>query len=588
MLNDKLLKLRDEMSKNGIDAYIIPSSDAHQSEYVAEYFKGRRWISNFTGSAGTAVITSDSAGLWTDGRYFIQAEKELEGSGFDLFKMAQDGVPTYPEWLKSVLKSDSIIGFDGKVISVSAYNELKKGFDEDNFKIQHDLLESIWDDRPSFPKENIFVHDLCYAGKSVTQKIDIIRGIYHSHGADSYILSSLDDIAWTFNLRGSDVLNNTTFYAYAFIEDDKTTLFIDLDKLDEQTKSYLKENNVVLESYDEVTDILSNLKNKNIYLSPERTSIYIQSLLENNKTIHNKEITTHLKAVKNEIEIENSRECYLNDSIALLKGFKHIEENFKVTPLTELDVEDIIKNERSKIDGFKGISFDTIAGHKDHAALMHFKANEKNTYTLESCGFLLVDSGGQYLNGTTDITRTFSLGDITPEQKKDFTLVLKSVINLSRAKFLKGTTGYKLDMLARYPLWLEGIDYKCGTGHGVGFFLNIHEGPQGFSVRKSHDLPLEVGMNLTIEPGVYKEGRHGIRTENTVIVKEAFTNENGTFYEFETISFFPIDINSIDPALLNSDELEWINSYHATTFNKLSPYLNEDEVNWLRERTKQI
>ncbi|MCK5779521.1 MAG: aminopeptidase P family protein [Psychrilyobacter sp.] len=588
MLNEKLLKLRNEMNQKGIDAYIIPSSDAHQSEYVAEYFKGRRWISNFTGSAGIAVITSDSAGLWTDGRYFIQAEKELEGSGFDLFKMAKEGVPTYSEWLKSVVKKDGIIGFDGKVISVSAYDELKKGFNDDNFKIQYDLLESVWDGRPNFPKEDIFIHDLCYAGKSVIEKVDIIRELYHSHGADSYILSSLDDIAWTFNLRGSDVLNNTTFYAYALIEDNKTTLFTDQNKLNEEVKLYLKENKIVLKPYDKVADTLSNLEDKNIYLSPDRTSIYIQSLLKNNKVIHNKEITTHLKAVKNEIEIQNSRECYLNDSIALLKGFKNIEENFKKTTITELDVEDIIKNERSKIDGFKGISFDTIAGHKDHAALMHFKANEKNTYTLDTCGFLLVDSGGQYLNGTTDITRTFSLGEITPEQKKDFTLVLKSVITLSRAKFLKGTTGYKLDMLARYPLWLEGIDYKCGTGHGVGFFLNIHEGPQGFSVKKTHDLPLEIGMNLTIEPGVYKEGRHGIRTENTVIVKKAFTNENGTFYEFETISFFPIDINSIDPSLLNTDELKWINSYHTATFNKLSPHLNADEINWLKEKTKQI
>ncbi|MGB6129206.1 MAG: aminopeptidase P family N-terminal domain-containing protein [Psychrilyobacter sp.] len=275
MLNNKLLKLRNEMSKNGIDAYIIPSSDAHQSENVAEYFKGRRWISNFTGSAGTAVITADSAGLWTDGRYFLQAEKELEGSGFDLFKMATEGVPTYPEWLKSVVKKDGIIGFDGKVISVSAYDELKKGFNKDNFKTQNDLLESVWDDRPSFPKENIFVHDLSYAGKSATEKIDIIREIYHSHGADSYMISSLDDIAWTFNLRGSDVLNNTTFYSYALIEDDKITLFIDSNKLDEQTNLYLKVNGIDLKSYDEITSTLSNLKNKKIYLSPERTSIYI-------------------------------------------------------------------------------------------------------------------------------------------------------------------------------------------------------------------------------------------------------------------------------------------------------------------------
>jgi len=588
MLNNKLLKLRNEMKRNGIDAYIIPSSDAHQSENVAEYFKGRRWISNFTGSAGTAVITADSAGLWTDGRYFLQAEKELKGSGFDLFKMATEGFPTYPEWLKNILKKDDVIGFDGKVISISAFNELKKEFSEDNFKTQKDLLESIWDDRPSFPKENIFIYDLCYAGQSTSEKIENIRKIYHSYKADSYIISSLDDIAWTFNLRGSDVLNNTTFYSYALIEDDKKTLFIDNNKLDKQTNLYLEKNNVILKSYDEITDVLSNTKDKTIYLSPQKTSIYIKSLLENNKIIYGDEITTHLKAIKNEVEINNLRECYLTDSVALLKSFKYIEDNFKKTPITELDVEKIIEKERSKIDLFKSISFDTIAGHRDHAALMHFKANKKNTYTLDPQGFLLVDSGGHYLNGTTDITRTFSLGDITPEQKKDFTLVLKSVITLSRAKFLKGTTGYKLDMLARYPLWLEGIDYKCGTGHGIGFFLNIHEGPQGFSTRNTSDIPLEIGMNLTIEPGIYKEGRHGIRTENTVIIKEAFQNENGIFYDFETISFFPIDINSIDPSLLNKDELEWINTYHSTTFNKLSPLLNEDEIDWLRDKTKQI
>ncbi len=585
MKNKKLLLLREKMKEENIDIYIIPSSDFHQSEYVSDYFKGRKWITNFTGSAGTAVITKDKAGLWTDGRYFIQAEKELIDSGFELFKMGVEGVPDHLEWIKSNASNENIVGFDGKTLALSSYEKLKDGFSDNNFKIDKDLLEEVWSDRPAFPKEKIFLHEIKYAGRTFSEKLKDVRDCYQNKGANMYFISSLDDIAWLFNLRGRDVTNNSTFYSYALISDEDTTLFIDSCKIDSKVSDYLKENNVIVKEYNDISNILTTIENKKVYLSPTKTSIYIKSLLGRNEFILGDEITTQLKAIKNHVEIENFKKTYLNDSIALLRGFKYIEENFMKKELTELDVEDIIKSEREKLEGYFSISFDTIAGHKDHGALMHFKANKENTYTLEPKSFLLVDSGGHYLGGTTDITRTFALGEPTPEEKKDFTLVLKSVIMLSKAKFLKGTTGYRLDLLARYPLWLEGMDYKCGTGHGVGFFLNIHEGPQGFSVKNSSDIPFEVGMNLTIEPGVYKEGKHGIRTENTVVVKEAFTNKDGTFYEFETISFFPIDRNSIDTSILNSDELNWINSYHETTYNTLSPHLSQEEKDWLKEKT---
>lgn len=588
MDNIKLQKFRELMKDKGIDAYIIPSSDAHQSEYVSEYFKGRKWITNFTGSAGTAVITLDKAGLWTDGRYFIQAEEELKNTEFELFKMGEEGVLPYPEWIKSILPKNGTIGFDGKVISTSTFDQISSGLNEDNFKLDEDLLTSIWDDRPLFPSEKVFVYDLKYAGKPFSEKLEDVRKAYKNKGATAYIVSSLDDIAWLFNLRGSDIPNNTLFYSYALIEDEQVTLFIDSNKLDSSVKSYLDQNNIITKEYKDISNIINKLNGKKVYLSPTRTSIYVKSLLKNNEIITGPEITNNLKALKNKVEIENFKKSYINDSIALLRGFKYIEENLSSQKITEVDVADILLNERSKIDGFKSASFDTIAGTKEHGALMHFKANDENTYTLDDKGFLLVDSGGHYIYGTTDITRTFNLGTITPEEKKDFTLVLKSVIALSRAKFLKGTTGYKLDMIARYPLWMEGIDYKCGTGHGVGFFLNIHEGPQGFSVRPTHDLPLEIGMNLTIEPGVYKAGKHGIRIENTVVVKEAFTNENGTFYDFETLSYFPIDLDSIDKDLLNKDEIKWLNDYHTTTFEKLSPQLNPKETKWLKDKTKTI
>lgn len=589
-ISRRIENLRKEMTREGIDYYIIPSADAHQSEYVPEYYRGRAYISGFTGSAGTLLLGKEKGILWTDGRYFIQAEKELEGSNIELFKMRIPGWPTLLEWLTDNVKEGETIGFDGKTISAEEFKGYSNLAEEKllKIKLEKDLLEKVWSDRPKLPKEKVFIHEVKYAGKDRREKINEVRNEMNKLDVDSYIIASLDDIAWLFNLRGNDVKNNPVFLSYAIIGRDKATLFVDLDKVDNDVKKVLEEDGIALKDYNDILEAVGNLQGK-VLIDQNKVSAMIKTnLLEEVEVIEKLNITTTLKAIKNDIEIENLKKCQVKDGIAMVKFMKWLKENVANGSISEISAAEKIKEFRSELDSFKGTSFDSICAHKEHGAMMHYSATEKSNYNLESKGFLLLDSGGQYLDGTTDITRTFILGDLTDEERKDFTLVLKSHINLLKTRFLKGISGSNLDIKARQPLWDAGIDYKCGTGHGVGFFLNVHEGPQSISP-VPNKVALEPGMILTNEPGVYRKGKHGIRTENTMLVIEDIKDEEfGEFYKFEVISYCPIDLDGIDKELLSIEEKDWLNEYHKETYDKISEFLTENEKEFLKKYTKAI
>ncbi|WP_315079223.1 aminopeptidase P family protein [uncultured Clostridium sp.] len=587
---EKIQKLREIMKKENIDYYVVPSGDFHQSEYVAEHFKSRAYITGFTGSAGTALIGREKGILWTDGRYFIQAEQQLKDSGIELYKMRIPGWPTLHEWLMDNMKSGETVSFDGRLFSINEYKEFKKIKDKKDINIvmDKDLIQEIWSDKPELPKEKAFLHDIKYCGKSAKEKLEQVRTEMKKMGAESYIISSLDDIAWLYNIRGNDVKDTPVVLAYAVVNEEKATLYIDKNKLSNEDEIKLNNQGIKVEEYNKIFEDVKDIKNS-VIVDPNKVSGYIYTLINDNvEVIEALNITTELKAIKNSIEIENLKKCQVKDGVAMVKFLKWLKENVGKENITEVTVADKLLELRSKGDLFVEESFGTIAGYKDHAAMMHYSATKESAYELKPEGILLVDSGGQYLDGTTDITRSFILGKLTDEEKKDFTLVLKSHINLMKAKFLKETTGSNLDVLARTILWDEGMDYKCGTGHGVGFFLSVHEGPQ--SIRPiPNNIALEPGMILTNEPGVYKEGKHGIRTENVMLVANDIKNdEGGEFYKFEVMSYCPIDLEGVDKSLLTEIERKWLNNYHAETYSKLSPYLNDEEKNFLKNATREI
>jgi len=590
-VNEKIHQLRELMQEKGIDAYIIPSFDAHQSEYVPDYWKSRAWISGFTGSAGTVVVTMNESGLWTDGRYFIQAEKQLLGSEIKLFKMRQPGVPTFEEWLSEVLPQNSCVGFDGKVFSCKQVKELESKLSKKKIKLndQYDFIGEIWKDRPELPLDKIFIHELKYTGLSAAEKIEEIRKEMRNKGADYYIISSLDDIAWTYNIRGNDVQNNPVVISYSLISLDKSWLFIDKRKVDEGTEKILNINGVEVLEYNEIEAVLGSLDDTaKVYYDPSKVSKWLNGCLPKGcEKIEGKDIAMLRKALKNKVEIENLKRCQVRDGVAMARFIYWLKCNIGKEEITEISASEKLEDFRRQGEAFIGPSFDTIAGYKDHAAMMHYKATEEGQYTLLPEKMLLVDSGGQYLDGTTDITRTIVLGNITEEERKDFTLVLKGHIALCQAKFLHGVTGTNLDVLARLPLWEQGIDYKCGTGHGVGYLLGVHEAPQRFAV-EYNDAKLEEGMVITNEPGVYKEGKYGIRTENTLLVVKDEETDSGQFMRFEVISYCPIDLEAIDVDMLTDKEKAWLNNYHENVYELLSPYLNEEEKEWLRKVTRAI
>jgi Xaa-Pro aminopeptidase len=590
-IKNRIEALRKLMKENKMDAYIIPSFDAHQSEYVAEHWKCRQWISGFTGSAGTVVITLDDAGLWADGRYYIQAEKELKNSGIRLFRMVDPGVPSYTEWLNDSLKEGSIVGFDGSVFSVNIVKNMEKAFKSKgiSLKIEQDLINNLWEDRPEIPKGSIFVYDIKYAGKSRIEKLEITRNEMKAIGATHYLLTSLDDIAWLLNIRGNDVPNNPVVISNVVIAQDKCYLFIDSSKVPHDVKLELEAEGTMLKAYNEIQQFLKELTmSDTLIFDINKTSACLYNAINLDATkIECPNITTKLKGIKNETEIENLKCCETRDGVAMVKFIKWLKTSVDKEEITEISADEKLVSFRKQQELFVGPSFDTIAGYKDHAAMMHYKANKETQYTLKNEGFFLVDSGGQYLNGTIDTTRTIALGSLTEEEITDFTLVLQGFIALSCAKFLHGATGSNLDILARQPIWEQGLDYKCGTGHGVGFFLNVHEGPQGFS-QVPNNVKLEKGMIITNEPGIYKAGKHGIRTENIMLVVENEKTEFGQFMKFEAITYCPIDLAGINKDMLTEKEKQWLNNYHKDVYAKLAPHLDEEERAWLKEETREI
>ena len=582
-INKRIEEARKVMKKYKVDAYIVTSSDYHQSEYIDDYFKGREYLSGFTGSAGVLVIFKDEACLWTDGRYHIQAEKQLKGSEVKLFKQGNLGVPTYKEYIISKLAENSKIGIDAKILLSSDVNEIlsKKKYKMVDF----DLLAEIWDKRKKLPDGKIFILEDKYTGKTYKEKVKEIREILKEKGADYNIISSLDDIAWIYNFRGDDVQHNPVALSFTVISEKKASLYIDKNKLNEEAKKYFKDNKVEVKGYFEFFEDIKKLKG-NILVDFNKISYAIYEAITKNELINSMNPSTYLKAHKNEIEIANTKDIHIQDGVAIVKFMYWLKNNYKKENITEFSAEEKINSLREKIEGYIDLSFSTISAFGKNAAMMHYSAPEKNSTKIED-GVYLLDSGGTYLKGTTDITRTFFLGKVGKQEKTHNTLVLKGMLALSRAKFLFGATGTNLDVLARQFLWNVGIDYKCGTGHGVGHILNVHEGPHGIRFQYNPQR-LEVGMIVTNEPGAYIEGSHGIRIENELLVKEACETEHGKFLEFETITYAPIDLDGIVKTLLTKEEKQQLNEYHSEVYKKLSPYLNKKEKEFLKEYTKSI
>lgn len=590
-ITERIAKLKELMKERGIDYYIIPSADYHQSEYVGDYFKGREWISGFTGSAGTVVVTQNEVGLWTDGRYFIQAEKQLQGSGITLFKMGEEGVPTFIQYIVNNIQSGETLGFDGKVLATNTVLDFEAKFKDKkvNFNFEFDLVGEIWRDRPSLPASQVFVLEEKFTGESVEKKLTRVRNILEEENCDVNIITSLDDIAWIFNIRGNDVKNNPVNLAYAAITVDKAVLYIGEEKLNSEVEKYLYKNGVEVRDYFEIYEDMERVSNSNIIMMDLNKVNYtiFKKLNPEIKVINRSNPSTIMKACKNKVELENLRNSHVKDGVAVTKFMYWLKNSIGKEEITEMSATQKLESFRKEQELYIEPSFDTIAAYESNAAMMHYKSTPETDRRLEAKNLFLVDSGGQYFDGTTDITRTFVLGECSEELKKHFTLVLKGMINLSKVKFLYGVTGTNLDILARQVLWNIGIDYKCGTGHGVGFLLNVHEGPQGIRVQYNPQV-LEEGMNVTNEPGVYIAGSHGIRLENELIVQKAEKTEFGQFMKFETMTYAPLDLDGVIKELLSKEEIEYLNNYHQMVYEKVSPYLTLEEKEWLKEYTRAI
>ena len=588
-VKERIEKLRNEMRERGIDAYIVPSSDPHQSEYVAEHYTARTFITGFTGSAGTAIITLKEAGLWTDGRYFIQAENQLRDSGVSLFRMGETGVPTVEAFLKQNINKGAKIAFDGKVISVEYLRSLKKTLEssEFSFEVNEDLIDIIWKDRPERPCTQVVLHDVVYAGESRESKLTKVAQEMKTMGADYYVISGLDDIAWLLNIRARDVKCNPLTIAYAVVSEKKYYLFIDDRKINSVVREELEKANIEIMPYDSIGEFLQDIKVGTILLDAARTSTWIYSGIKI-KIIEAMDVTTRFKAIKNDIQIENTRNAMVRDGVAMVKFISWLKKTIKTRNITEIEASDKIEQIRSAGENFYDLSFASISAYRANASMPHYSATEKDQATILQESLYLLDSGAQYLDGTTDITRTLAVGPLTDEEKTDFTLVLRGMINLTLQRFLYGTTGSNLDIIARIPLWNAGMDFKHGTGHGVGFFLNVHEGPHRISTIPNA-IKLEKGMVVSNEPGVYKAGKHGIRIENLVVVQEdEKTLYGGQFMRFETLTLCPIDLEAINVSLLTHEEKTWLNNYHKTVFEKLSTYLKGEELEYLKQATLEI
>lgn len=595
-ITQRVQALRELMKTKQIDAYIIPSSDFHESEYVGEYFKAREFISGFTGSAGTVVITAQEAGLWTDGRYFIQADKQLADTGIKLFKSGEPGVPTVEEYIIEQLPAEGVLGFDGRVINAKQGMALEEKLAHKNIKIAYaqDLMDLVWEERPSLSKAPAFLLDTKYCGKSCLEKLEELRQDMKEKEVTTHIITALDDIAWLFNLRGGDVKFNPVVLAYAVVTLDAVYLYVDEDKLSEEISAKFKSEGITLKGYEVIyEDVKQFSSEQTILLDCNKVNYAIyNNMPQDVKKVDAFNPTMYAKAKKNEVELQSIRKSHLKDGVAFTKFMYWLKTNLGKIEITELSASKKLEDLRREQEGFIEPSFGTIAGYKEHAAMMHYSATPESDYILKQEGLFLIDSGGQYYDGTTDITRTLALGELNEELKAHFTAVVRGMINLSKAKFLQGVRGYNLDLLARGPIWDLGLDYKCGTGHGVGFLLNVHESPNGFRWKivpeRNDSCELEEGMLTTNEPGIYIEGSHGIRIENELVVRKGAYNDYGQFLEFETVTFAPIDLDGIEISHMNKDEKEFLNRYHEEVYQKISPFLEEDEREWLRIYTRGI
>jgi Xaa-Pro aminopeptidase len=596
MIIERIQHLRALMTENHMDAYIIPTSDFHESEYVGDYFKARKYMSNFTGSAGTLVVTLTDVGLWTDGRYFIQAARQLAGTGITLYKMGEEGIPTIEEFVLDKLEQNGVLGFDGRVINAKFGLNLTQKLASKNIKLAYekDLVGAIWTDRPALPKEPAFLLELKYAGVSYADKLQALRDKMSNIGATTHIITSLDDIAWLFNLRGNDIEYNPVVLSFAIITMEQTYLFLDKDKLEASIKQQFVTDQIEVKNYQEIYEFIKTLTSaETILLDSKKVNYAIYQNLNPELNIIDANNPTILsKALKNPVEIENLRKAHIKDGVAFTKFMYWLKTNIGKLDITEISASDYLENLRRDQVGFIELSFDTICAYKANAAMMHYSANVDSNAVLLPEGLLLVDSGGQYLEGTTDITRTLALGELSDELKMHFTAVLRSMLNLGDAKFLHGCIGLNLDILARGPIWDMNLDYKCGTGHGVGYLLNVHEAPNGFRWKKVPERDdgcvLEEGMVTTDEPGLYIEGSHGIRTENELVCHKGEKNEYGQFMYFEHITLVPIDLDAVDVTYMTPIERKRLNDYHAKVYKIISPYLTSQEQDWLKIYTREI
>ena len=596
MINKRIQMLRQKMAERGITIYVVPTSDFHESEYVGDYFKVRKFITGFTGSAGTAVITMDQAGLWTDGRYFIQAAAQLANSEVELFKMGEENVPTVIEFIRDHLVQGGGLGFDGRVINGRLGTELKELAEQKkaSFHTSQDLVGMIWEERPAMPMEPVFLLEEQYTGESTTSKIKRVREKMKQSNADVHILTSLDDIAWVLNIRGNDIPHFPVVLSFLAITQTECCLFIHSKVLSESVRMQLEQWGITICDYEAIYSYVAQIEaKKTVWMDCDRVNFNICNQLNSEVKVLNQENpTVRMKAIKNPVELENLRNAHVEDGVAFTKFMYWLKTNVGKIAMTEITASDYLAERRKERKGFLDLSFDTIAAYEANGAMMHYCADPESAAVLEPRGFLLVDSGGHYYQGTTDITRTMALGPITEKQREYFTIVLRSNLNLAAAKFLYGCNGHNLDILSRGPLWELGLDYKCGTGHGVGYLLNVHEAPNGFRWKivpeRKDSAIFEEGMVTTDEPGVYLEGEYGIRTENELVCCKAEKNEYGQFMKFETITYAPIDLDAIDPELLTKREKQLLNDYHHMVYEKLSPYLTEEEQKWLQVYTRVV
>ena len=587
-VKQKLECLRNVMKESDIAAYIVPGTDPHAGEYIADHWKEREWISGFDGSVGTAAITLDKAGMWIDSRYYLQADEQLKGSGFDAMKTGMPETPDMIRWIISQVKTGNKVGVNPQMFPVNAYDAIRKELAACGLElVPVDLISNIWLDRPEIPQKKCFVYPVEYAGKSCSDKLSLLRNELRKFDADVFVISALDDIAWLFNIRGNDVDYNPVVIAYALIKVDSAVLYLSDEKLTDETRSYFNEENVEIKDYFQINDDLTNLPvSLKVLVDGARLNQSLYEAIPADCAKTNQMSPVYrLKSIKNEVELAGVRNAMVRDGVALTRFFIWLEKNVDSGKLTEVSIAEKLYAFRAEQKNFFGESFGTIAGYAAHGAIVHYKADEKSDAVIKAENLLLLDSGAQYLDGTTDITRTISLGTPTLKQKTDFTLVLKGHIGIATAVFPYGTRGSQLDILARKAMWDKYMNYGHGTGHGVGFFLNVHEGPQNIRMDENPTV-LQPGMLLSNEPGLYRTGEYGIRTENLIHVTEAEKSDFGQFLRFETLTFFPIDVSLIDEKLMTKDEIDWLNAYHQKVFDKLSPYLTKEECSWLKGKTK--